>query len=123
MAFAAFSEKTDHKRDGRLCTAKFTATGEGGSAFDVSTTVNVIGHIVQIAINKTSGSDTAFDINLYDTTNNMTILDTAISSSGDITPNNLNSGSGGYCRGILKIEVDAMTSSDVWDITVYYIKM
>ena len=123
MAFAAFNETTDHNRDGRLCTAKFTATGEGSTAIEVSTSAMVIGQIVQVACSKTSGSDTAFDVNLYDTTNGMTLLDATTSSGGDITPNNVNSGSGAWCRGILKIEVDNMTSSDEWVLTVYYIKM
>lgn len=121
------NEKTDHLRDGRLCVAKFVITGESSTAVNGETTVDVVGQIVQINCVSTSGSDTSWVLNLEDSTNGMTIFNSGSASDlGAITPNDVNAGSGAYCRGKLKCGTGtstALSAGVVKTVHVYYIKM
>lgn len=104
-------------RDGRLC----TVTSSISSDSNATTTFDVVGNIVQCGINRTSGSDT-FTLTLTDTSNNMDLFSKTNIGTSDINPSQVNSGSGGYCRGPLKITA-ASTNSSEWTVVVYYIKM
>ena len=108
---------TDQQRDGVLCTVTATITDNANA----TTTNTIVGHIVQIVINRTSGSE-SFDLQLDDTTNSMMLYSGSSLADTDITPNNLNSGSGAYCRGPLKITTTS-TNNENWTVVIYYIKM
>lgn len=110
---------SSHNYDGRLSTAVFSLDGTVSA---VSTTNNVVGQIVQYAV--TNSDDLQIDINLQDATNGMTLDTQANVSTTDITANNINSGSGAWCRGILTVDTTTKDSgSGTITFTVYYIKM
>ena len=112
---------TSHNYDGRLSTVVFNVVGDGSGDVTGTTTQKVIGQIVQIAC---AGSDSTWTITLTDTTNGMTLFTQDDSMSTDITPNNINQGSGAYCRGLLECKCDSdKNDSQASTITVYYIKM
>ena len=112
---------TSHNYDGRLSTVVFNVVGDGSGNVTGSTTQNVIGQIVQIGM---SGSDDSWTLTLNDTTNDMTLFTQDDSMSTDITANNVNAGSGAYCRGILQCKCDSdKNDSQAHVVTVYYIKM
>ena len=120
------NEKTDHKRDGRLCTAKFVVTGESSTAVNGDTTVDVIGHIVQIYVASSGSSDTGWTLELSDQTNGMTLYNSGNGDHSNIYPSNVNDGSGAYCRGILRCGTGTATTlaaGAIKTVTVYYVKM
>lgn len=111
---------TSHNYDGRLSTVVFNVVGDGSQLTGV-TTQNVIGQIVQIGMSG-SGDDT-WTLTLTDTTNSMTLFSQTNSLGDDITANNVNAGSGAYCRGPLQCKCDSNKDSNAYVVTVYYIKM
>ena len=120
------NEKTDHLRDGRLCVAKFVITGESSTAVNGETTVDVVGQIVQINVVSSGVGDTGWTLVLEDSTNAMTLYDSGDGNHAAITANNVNQGSGAYCRGKLKCGTGTNTTLNAGSIKtvhVYYIKM
>ncbi len=113
---------TSHNYDGRLSTVVFNVVGDGSGDVTGTTTQNVIGQIVQIGM---SGSgDDSWTLTLTDSTNGMTMFSQTNSLGDDITPNNVNGGSGAYCRGLLECKCNsAKDDSNAYVVTVYYIKM
>ena len=103
-------------RDGRLC----TVTASVSSNSNATTTFDVVGNIVQCCINRGRGTDT-FNLTLHDTSSDMIIFSKNNLGTADINPSQLNSGSGAYCRGPLKISA-ASTDSSNWTVVVSYIK-
>ena len=108
---------SSHQRDGVLCTLTVTADANG----NVSTANTVVGQIVQVAINQT-GSQTC-TVTLNDTTNGMQLYQKTSAANTDITPENVNGGSGAYCRGTLQLVVTSISSADSQTFVIYYIKM
>tara|TARA_R110002124_G_scaffold113388_1_gene267704 strand:+ start:2986 stop:3363 length:378 start_codon:yes stop_codon:yes gene_type:complete len=120
------NEKTEHLRDGRLCVAKFVITGESSTAVNGVTTVDVVGQIVQINVVSSGNADTAWTLELEDSTNAMTIYASGNGNHARITANNVNAGSGSYCRGKLKCGTGTATTlvaGAIKTVFVYYIKM
>lgn len=105
------------KRDGRLCTITCTLS----SSSNATTSFDVVGNIVQAAVNRTKGSGN-FTLTLEDTSTGMEIFTKASLNTADINPSQLNSGSGAFCRGPLKI-TGTSVGSDNWTVVIYYIKM
>ena len=108
---------TDQARDGILCTLTATITSDTNA----TTTNTIVGQIVQIAFNRTTGSDTC-TVTLSDNTNSMQLYTNSSVAVTDITPDNVNAGGGAYCRGNLNIAASS-TSSSEWTVVIYYIKM
>ena len=93
-------------RDGRLC----TITASISSNTNATTTFDVVGHIVQCGIYRSSGTDT-FNLTLRDTSSDMIVFSKTNLGTADINPSQVNSGSGAYCRGPLKISGSSTDSS------------
>ena len=110
-------EKADHKRDGDLCTAKFVSNGSGAG----TTTVDVIGRVIQLGVNRTAGAGN-FTLTISDDTNSTDLWSDSIAAS-DYTPNYINNALGGECRGKLKLTPTSLVGSGTWELTVYYIKV
>jgi len=110
-------EKSDHKRDGDLCTAKFISNGSGAG----TTTVDVIGTVVQLGVNRTAGSGN-FTLTVSDDTNSVDLWSDTVTDSS-IMPNYINNALGGECRGKLKLTPSILSGSGTWEITVYYVKV
>lgn len=103
-------------RDGRLC----TVTASVSSDSNATTTFDVVGNIVQCGISRGRGTDT-FNLTLRDSSSDMIIFSRTNIGTSDINPSEVNSGSGAYCRGPLRISASSTNSSN-WTVVVYYIK-
>ena len=113
---------TNHDYDGILSRVVFNGVGDGSGDVTGVTTNNVIGQIVQIAL--AGSSDDDWTLTLTDTSNSMQLYTKTNSMSTDVTPNNVNSGSGAYCRGPLQCKCNsAKDNSNAYTVCVYYIKM
>ena len=110
-------EKADHKRDGDLCTAKFISNGSDAG----TTTVDVIGTVVQLGVNRTAGSGN-FTLTVSDDTNSVDLWSDTVTDSS-IMPNYINNALGGECRGKLKLAFSSGSGIGSWTITIYYIKV
>ena len=115
---------TGHNYDGILSTVTFTFTGTGNG--HATTTSNVIGQIVQVGIARVGAGDLVIeDFRLTDNTNSCQLTDIAGVGAADLMPDDINSGGGGFCRGLLNLYAARAsgTSGDTITATVYYIKM
>ena len=110
-------EKADHKRDGDLCTAKFISSGAGSA----TTTVDVIGKVVQVGVNRTVGAGN-FTATIADATN-LVDLWTGTVQTDSFMPNQVNNALGGECRGKLRLTPNILSGTGTWEVTIYYIKV
>ena len=111
-------ENTAHAYDGVLSTVTFTATDDDTA----TTSVNVIGQIVQCAINRSSGSATC-TVTFTDTTNDCELFSKSSAAATDLLPDDINSGGGAYCRGPLKCTTTSASGALTQTFIVYYVKM
>ena len=113
---------SNHDYDGVLSRVVFNVVGDGSGDVTGSTTQNVIGQIVQVAL--AGSSDDSWTLTLSDTTNGMQLYTKTNTMSTDVTPENVNGGSGAYCRGLLQCKCNsAKDASNAYTVCVYYIKM
>ena len=110
---------TNTKRAGDLCvlTVSITDNSSGGEA---TTDENVVGFIKQVAVNNPSAVSSAFSFTLEDTSTE-TVLFTKTVDINDLSPDEVNSGAGFFCRGPLKATCGATAVDRTLEI--YYTKL
>ena len=109
------------ERDGDLMVV--TVTVDTSTDTDgATTTENVVGHIKHFSIQNPSGISNPFTFVLEDTANEMELITMSVDST-DISPDNINNGSGAYCRGPLRAKYSGTNPSQTRTVKILLERM